>query len=486
MDALDNFLNQHREKGRVQSLSPIEYKAFIMSVLREAVRIEHANAGAPGKAAIEYLLNQKYQIVQNRQLNRYVQTELLKQVDQVIDLIVKKYHVDRSGKNFYFDESIEFVITAPDKFDNSSIGNVIANLYAAKCELNALKIQLTKTHISNPSQTKLVQDAVINKEKELEYLKRKLVSLKAFDSVSDQDLLYRRSLGESTKDDAKKAVGVGATIGAFTHGVISGQKAKKDSGLYKDRKKFLNTEKKVKEVGAQLSKADHDAYISTIRNAEKSTTKKLLDKADSLAGKQNKLNQLADARFKKLQNTQLKVNGRMLKGALKGAGIGAAVGLGALGVKKMIDKKKNETLSARLFSHLNKLNRIPIQEDSDNMRGYYTVGKGIRKLYKGLDGVYREGRLSRFKGGLNAIRKNRGLKAASIAGALLLGTAGIAYIIKRAREKGPEKVKGSIRSTQYKARQSKTLTNTEKIKIQNNGNAAVQKINQVFKINKRR
>lgn len=484
MNILDNLLNQYRVKGQVNSLSNDEYKAFAIELLREVIRLEHQNSGAPGKAAIECLLNHKYTIVQDRKLGRSVQTELLRQVDQIINLIVKKYKVDRSGKNFYFDEGMEFVITAPDKFDNSTIGNVIANLYAAKCELNALRIQLTKTSISNPAQTKLAQDAVLNKEKELEFLKRKLSSLKGFNSVSDQDQLYRRSLGEDNKKELKQSTLAGAGVGAITGGIISGQKAKKDLGLYKDRKKFLNLNNKVKEVGDKLYKADHDAYIASLHN--KPSTK-ALEQIDKLGNKFNKLKNLQDGRFSKLQSTQLKVNGKMLKGALKGAGVGAALGLGALGIKKMVDKKnKSESLSDRLFSHLNKLNRISITEDQSDARSLYSGSKAIRKLYKGLDGVYREGRLSRFKGALGAIKRNKGLKAASIAGALLLGTAGLSYIIKKCREKGVAETKNSIRNAQYKARKSTTLTNTEKIKIQNNGNMAIEKIDQVFKNNKRR
>jgi hypothetical protein len=79
----------------------------------------------------------------------------------------------------------------------------------------------------------------------------------------------------------------------------------------------------------------------------------------------------------------------------------------------------------------------------------------------------------------------QGFRAGSIAALLILGGAGIAQLIKRARENGAVETKQSIKRAVANAQDSDKYTNTQKAAIRNNGQAAIAKIDQAFKNQKK-
>lgn len=464
MNILNDFLNKFDPEELI-NVPRRDLVVFTMSLLKEVAILERENTGSPGKAAIEFLLNQKYEIVENRNIPRHIQDLLLKEVDSVINKVVVKYKVQRKGKNFYFDEAMSIVITAPDRVCDTE-DQLIANIYAAQAELESLRVQLTRTNLQNTAQTLLIKKAVLDKEEEIDFMKKKLSTFRKFDSVTDQNLLYRRSLGEAQKETA-----TGASLGAVTGYIAGSNTLKKRANFDKKRTDFQNASKALnkekRNIQGLASEAKH-LYNSGLTPNKSKKFQKIVNTMKTSLDNQRNLKKYVDSNGKKVLSITRQAIKKGLKSGAKGAAIGAAAGLGVAAAHKALNK--NEALSDKLFSHLNKLNRIPITEDSDDLRTSFRIGKN----------------LSKFKGTLTSLRRNKGVKAASIAGALLLGAAGISFIIKRAHEKGLDKVKGSIRSTQYKARNSKTLTNSEKMTIQNNGNAAIRKLDQMFKTNKRR
>lgn len=79
----------------------------------------------------------------------------------------------------------------------------------------------------------------------------------------------------------------------------------------------------------------------------------------------------------------------------------------------------------------------------------------------------------------------QGFKAGTIASLLILGGAGIAQLIKRAKDKGAAETKQSIKRAMSNAQSSDKYTNTQKAAIRNNGEAAIAKIDRVFKNQKK-
>ena len=140
---LDNILNKIRYKQQV--VIPRQDLVMLgLALLKEADSLEQDNTGAPGKAAIEFLLNQKYSLIENHNVSDSIRDAILKEIDSVITKVVAKYHVKRKGKNFYFDEALEIAILSPEKTANPDANQLLANIYAAQVELQTLRIQLKK------------------------------------------------------------------------------------------------------------------------------------------------------------------------------------------------------------------------------------------------------------------------------------------------------------------------------------------------------
>ena len=487
MDALENILNQYRIKGEVD-LQRRDLVIFAMNLFKEVEEIEHDNTGAPGKAAIEYLLNQKYMVVENPKLSRITQDILLKEIDSVINKVVVKYHIKRKGKNFYFNEDLTQFIQIPASIDVNDPETVVNKIATAQEELESLKIQLANSDLQSISQTLFLKKAVFDKEIELIELKKLLTKLVPLNlPYSPIVRQHYRALGE-----AKKEAATGAVIGGTVAGTVASKSFKNKTKFEKKRKDFQQAAKDKEAIHKELAGLRGEArHIkrSVPDGAELSHNKSVkLDKLKKKITQKTQDYKAANSAFnagaKKVVGLSKEAAKRGMKAGLKGAAVGAGLGLAAAAIHKKLNKNENLSLTERLNTHLERLNSL--KEDSDDFRSAVHTGRTMNTLYKGFDNVYREGHLAKFQHQLSTLRRNKGLKVASIVGALLLGAAGLNYIIKKAREKGVERVKNSIRSTQSRARNSKTLTNREKITIQNNGNAAIQKLDQVYKKNNRR
>lgn len=79
----------------------------------------------------------------------------------------------------------------------------------------------------------------------------------------------------------------------------------------------------------------------------------------------------------------------------------------------------------------------------------------------------------------------KGATAGLVVELLLLGGAGINQLIKKAREKGASETKASIRKAVSRAQDSTKYTNTQKATIKSTGQAAIAKIDQAFKNQKK-
>ena len=477
MNILDDFLNKNLS-SEAEDFSRRDLVLFTMNLLKEVILLERNNVGSPGKAAIEFLLNQKYEIVENTDLPKSMRDQLLKEIDSVINKVVVKYKVQRKGRNFYFDESMSIVITAPDKICNTE-DQLIANIYAAQSELESLRIQLTRCNLQNTSQTLLMKKAVIDNELEIQAMKKELTTFRKFDSVSDQNLLYRRSLGE-----AKKELETGAITGGAAGYAIGSHRYKKKMNFDKKLRDYQQANKDLKDTTKEIKGLRADARHIR-KNGVPANKQKKLDKitkkVTSLVQNQKQLKKSVEKGGKKIVG----LTKEAIKRGLKGAGIGAAVGtIGGLGVYASHKLANKDESANKFYQVLNKLNRIPLTEDSDDVRGTMRDVNAIRKLYKGFNGVYKRDNIAKTQNHILNLGKSNKFRVASVASLLLLGAAGIAFLIKKAREKSPEQVKNSIRSTQYRAKNSTSLTNREKTLIQNNGKLAISKIDNTF--NKRR
>jgi len=192
MNVLDDFLSNHRH-NQVE-LPKRELLLFALSALREALRLEHDNTGQPGKVAIEFLLNMKYTVAENRRLQTHTKDLLLGELDSVINKIAAKYHVKRKGKDFYFES---LAITNPTII--GPVGSdLLADLYAANTELETLKIQLSRVNL-NSSDCLRLRSAILAQEQKIKSIKLDITKQKYFSHLDDQNSynqMYRRSLGE--------------------------------------------------------------------------------------------------------------------------------------------------------------------------------------------------------------------------------------------------------------------------------------------------
>lgn len=456
---LDDILNRIRYKQPVD-IPRQDLVMLSLALWKEANLIEQDSTDAPGKAAIEYLLNQKYIIIENPKLVDSVIDVLLKEIDGVIKKVVAKYHVKRKGKNFYFDEALEFAIISPDKMGDCEDANqLIANIYAAQVELETLRVQLTRTNLQNTSQTLLAKQAVLDKEQEIKEMKKKLRLFNYFDSVSDQNDLYRRSLGE-----AKKEVATGAIAGGVIGSKIGSDKFKKKANFATKQQKFQQNVKNLnnskKEMQGLASEVKHIYNTGLSPNKQKKVDK-LVGKMKQTLKDQRLLRNSVKKGGKQVVSLSREAAKKGLKTGLKGAAIGAGVGLGTAAIHKALNK--SESLTERLNEHLNRL------EEKTSTLNTFKDNKGIYQL-------------DTFKNrAKNLLLSPKVNNRTTISAALLVGGVGISLLLKKAKEKGAGTTIGSIKRVVSKVQKSNKYTSTQKAKIKNSGDLAIRRINQVFK-----
>ena len=456
---IDNILNKLRYKQEID-IPRSDLIMLSLALLKEADLLETNNTGAPGKSAIEFLLNQKYKIIENPDISDLIRDTILKEIDSVINKVVAKYHIKRKGKNFYFDESfesLEIAITAPDKIlPNPNADQLLANIYASQVELETLRIQLTRTNLQNLSQTMLVKQAILDKESEIKDMKKRLRLFSYFDSLSDQNDLYRRSLGE-----AKKEIATGTIIGGLVGGKIASDKFKKEVKFNDKQKKFQQAHKdlsSIKKDTQGLSLEAKHLYDTGLSPNKDKKFNKLVNKMKQNLKDYRSVKKQYDKGAKQVVSLSRESLKKGLKGGVKGAAIGAGLGLGVAA----IHKAKNESLVEKLN------NRLQILEEKSK----------IIKTFKDYKGTYQLDTLNnRVKNFLSPKINNR----ITIPAALLVGGVGISLLLKKAKEKGAVKTIGSIKKAINRVQKSNKYTNTQKIKIKNSGQLAINKINQVFK-----
>lgn len=114
----------------------------------------------------------------------------------------------------------------------------------------------------------------------------------------------------------------------------------------------------------------------------------------------------------------------------------------------------------------------------------------IVNMKKGLDGAYRSGKLANLRGSSNLVKRgwdrsknfakaawsHPGVRAGSTISLLLLGAAGVAVLIRKAKTKGKKETIAHIRNAVARAGKSNNLTNSDKLKIRSIGNIAIAKI----------
>lgn len=453
---LDGILNRLRYKQRVD-IPRQDLVMLALALFKEAVNVEANNVGSPGKSAIEFLLNQKYEIIENPQISEPIRDTILKEIDGVINKVVAKYHIKRKGKNFYFDEALEMAITYPDNVSNPDANQLVANIYAAQVELETLRIQLSRTNLQNLSQTILVKQAILDKESEIKEMKKKLRLFSYFDSVTDQNSLYRRSLGEAKKETATGAL-AGAAIGAK----LASSRFKKQTNFKAKQKKFQQSakalDKSKKQMSGLASETKH-IFDSGITPNKQKKADKLVTKMQQTLKDQRIAKKAYKRGAKQVVGLSREALKKGLKGGLKGAAIGAGIGLGAAA----IHKAKNESLSSKLNAHT-----IRLEERSQ-----------VLKTFKNHKGIYQ---LDTFKNrAKNLLLAPRVNNRTTIASALLVGGVGISLLLKKAKEKGANETIGSIRKASSKVQKSNKYTSTQKAKIRNSAELAINKIKQIFK-----
>lgn len=300
------------------------------------MRIEHDNVGTPGKAAIEFLLDTKYQIIENRRLEIVTRDILLDEVDAIILKMAKKYNIKRKGKSFVFTES-EMVIGYSVKEHDLE-----TQLYDLNTRLNMLKIELARTPLQSSITLKLKGD-ILDLEQQIKEVKIALTKQKYFSHYDDSQSLYRRSAytGVSEKDlTPKQSAATGAAIGGVAAGVGSASAYTHKRELSKERKNFAKLHKEK----ADLHK-DAAWVEDQMRRAKKGSGEKVINgliaKRDEIVNKIKQKNTKYQNSLHKLNDIQKGANQRLLKNGAKGALAGAALGLAALGAKKYKDSHKN-------------------------------------------------------------------------------------------------------------------------------------------------
>lgn len=200
MNVLTNFFNRFRTKDPIEISRP-DLMALTISLLREADRLEHSSTDLPGKAAIEFLLNMKYAVVENRELSTHTQDQLLSTIDNLLNKIAGKYKVTKKGREYIFNEG-ELIITHPEcAIDKEQI--IICTIHKEQAELESLRAQLVHTNLQC-SLTLRLKQAILDKECHIRHLKKDLRMLKYFKSWGCNSISNLRNIGEKAMSEEKK------------------------------------------------------------------------------------------------------------------------------------------------------------------------------------------------------------------------------------------------------------------------------------------
>ena len=320
-------------------------------VLKEAEVQEKRSSKRPGIAAIEYLLNCKYDIIEQYDLNSHAKDQILGTIDKVINQFAKKYGIVKQGKNFYLPEEVAIAIMHPESnIDQRQY--LLAQLYAEKQKLHILKTQLSRQSLQG---SEILQKAILNQEALIKDLHKQLASTYTFTN-------------ESVEDHKKTATQLlaGAAVGHKLGSAASTRKARARWQLdnkenYAKRlkdvtNKSLNHERNIQKQGALAT----DTYQKAVAKAKSLAARKNVKpetkaaaKADAKAAGENikKLNKLmgtAQERTNKIAGHAAgyvknldKYKKPLQKVAKKGGVRGALVGTGLVGAAKLLSMTKD-------------------------------------------------------------------------------------------------------------------------------------------------
>ena len=483
MSILNNLIGKFKFKNQ-STIQKSDLMAFTIALIREADKIERNSTGTPGRASIEYLLNMKYAVVENRNLNTEDQDILLNQIDQVLNKFASKYKVIRKGKEFIFNES-EIVIVHPDcPIDKEQ--SIICKIHSEQAELESLKIQLAHYNLEN-SNTFRLKNCILQKERNIKKLKRDLMLLKYFstyNSNSIDSLRNTQNIGENEMEEkrlsqkieekfnnlleeggrnrqlikstaligaglggaagllAKKGPGMlgggakGAVVGTIVALLLSG-----GSGLAQLIKRGKDNPSKVKaSVKKAVARAENSKTLTSTEKLKiKNNGNAVISKLDNMQKKskneslENK--PLSTRILEKLDNIQ-----ELKKSTLAGAGAGAVAG------NVIARKKATKGFEGKMLKAAKK----DVKRTSDIAKGAAQRAKNLSKgglvhKIKNAGQISRANKAAKFakgnaKAAANTLSKatkaigkagmRGGVKGALIGGALAAGAAGLHKALK--------------------------------------------------------
>ena len=166
--------------------SELDKKALLtvtMGLLKEADNLERKSSDLKGKAAIEYLLNCKYEIVTDRDIPSHNKDILIETIDKVIDKIVVRYKIEHKKDKFTFKEDatpVQQLFYFPQshpEFDNDL--DLHREIHKLRFELDSKKAELIKMTVNSPM-CKPLQDEIRMIEDRIRELIREIANKKAF------------------------------------------------------------------------------------------------------------------------------------------------------------------------------------------------------------------------------------------------------------------------------------------------------------------
>lgn len=386
MSVLDVIYDRYSEEelSHLISLDSSTLMRASIQAMREAEQEEKHSSDTPGKTAISYVLNQKYEVIEDGVLQTHLKDIICKSLDRVLDKLAYKYRVQRKGKNFIFSEGM-FCIANPSE-EISSKEQLLAAIYAEKQKLHALNIQLARL---NPQNDEYLRVAIRKQESIIKALHNNLADTIGFRNESLVTRLKNilNSLTEEKKNElastaAYTAAG-SAAGGAFGRYAIQ-RKAKArwdyDAKMKKHNertthldlvtKDYYDAKKQKGRNNSLLNRQhnlikDYEAKLKTVKGRSKEATAKrkqlntIIDKLkaakERLTNQQNAVNSIyKNARNEmpmaagavhrsKIEtvdrlNKALKRVGK--KGLKKGALVGAGLGLTAKALSYRPDRRK--------------------------------------------------------------------------------------------------------------------------------------------------
>lgn len=273
-----------------------------MELLKEADNLERKSSDLKGKAAIEYLLNCKYEIVTDRDIPSHNKDILIETIDKVIDKIVVRYKIEHKKDKFTFKEDatpVQQLFYFPQshpEFDNDL--DLHREIHKLRFELDSKKAELIKMTVNSPM-CKPLQDEIRMIEDRIRELIREIANKKAFstygiDSIDSnkenlREYKQKRRLKMSTNErlserlerhiayiteeiEAKKAAGTGAQVGGLA-GAVTGTRA-----LNRMKTSNGKMKKMLKSTGSKANKYAHHvkskigkAALHAVKTAAKHT-----------------------------------------------------------------------------------------------------------------------------------------------------------------------------------------------------------------------